>query len=74
MPVGGHKVIAFSTLLVRRLILLRWRDAAPPTVTHWIRDVLSNLKLEKNQMCNEGLGKEILPDLEIFSLINPVKE
>ncbi len=47
LPVGGHKIVAFTTLLARRLILLRWKEAVPPSVSHWIRDVLSNLKLEK---------------------------
>ncbi|XP_054874029.1 complement C3-like [Amphiprion ocellaris] len=31
LPAGGRKLTAFSTLLARRLILLKWKDAAPPT-------------------------------------------
>lgn len=47
LPSGGSKVVAFSTLLARRLILLKWKDSMPPSVTHWIREVVSNLRLER---------------------------
>lgn len=47
LPVGGCKVVAFSTLLARCLILLKWKDSEPPSVAQWIREVMSNLKLEK---------------------------
>lgn len=36
LPTGGRKVIVFSPLLARRLILFKWKDAAPPTVSQWI--------------------------------------
>lgn len=39
--------IAFVTLLARRIILLNWKQAAPPTFKHWVRDTLQLLKLEK---------------------------
>ena len=42
-----HKALAFSSLLAQRLILLNWKNAAPPTHTHLIRSIMSNLKLEK---------------------------
>lgn len=54
LPTGGGKVIAFSTLLARRLILLKWKDAAPPTVSSWIKEVLINLKLEKIRCVMKG--------------------
>lgn len=60
LPVGGHKVVAFTTLLARRLILLRWKDAAPPSVSHWIRDVLFNLKLEKIWYTLRGSEKKFI--------------
>ncbi|KAF3849718.1 hypothetical protein F7725_019437 [Dissostichus mawsoni] len=31
-------VIAFTSLIPRRLILLSWKDQAPPNFTRWIRD------------------------------------
>ncbi|KAJ8012533.1 hypothetical protein DPEC_G00043810 [Dallia pectoralis] len=40
-------LIAFTSLLVRRLILLSWKDQTPPSFTRWIRDVMHFLKLEK---------------------------
>jgi hypothetical protein len=38
--------IAFVTLIARRLILLNWKQATPPSFKHWIRDTLQFLKLE----------------------------
>ncbi len=58
LPVGGHKVIAFTTLLARRLILMRWRDAAAPSFSHWIREVLFNLRLEKIRYTIRGSEKK----------------
>ncbi len=40
-------LIAFTTLLVRRLILLKWKSPVRPTYTSWIKEVLYFLKLEK---------------------------
>ena len=54
LPVGGWKLIAFSTLLARRMILLKWKDAAPPTVSHWVKDVLYHLKMERIRFVLRG--------------------
>lgn len=71
LPAGGKKLIAFSTLLARRLILLKWKDAAPPTVSHWIKDVLFHLKLEKIRYVMRGSEKKFhqiwTPFLTFFS-------
>ena len=40
-------LIAFATLLARRLILTRWKSPTPPSHTMWIRDIFNNLQLEK---------------------------
>ena len=42
-----RRALAFSSLLARRLILLNWKNSAPPTHTHLIRSIMCNLKLEK---------------------------
>lgn len=47
-------VLAFVTLLARRLILTNWKTPSPPSYTHWIRDVLYNLKLEKIRFSLNG--------------------
>uniref|UniRef100_A0A3B3CPH8 Reverse transcriptase domain-containing protein n=1 Tax=Oryzias melastigma TaxID=30732 RepID=A0A3B3CPH8_ORYME len=54
LPSGGHKIIAFSSLLARRLILLKWKDTEPPNVSHWVKDVLFHLKLEKMRYTLKG--------------------
>lgn len=40
-------LIAFVTLLARRLILLKWKSTIPPSHTLWIKEIFNNLKLEK---------------------------
>ena len=44
-----HKshLVAFTTLLARRLILMKWKSSVPPSHPHWIRDTLNFIKLEK---------------------------
>lgn len=39
--------LALATLLTRKLILIKWKSAVPPTHIHWIRDILAFLKLER---------------------------
>lgn len=40
-------MMAFCSLLARRLILLTWKDSVPPLFNHWIREVMCHLRLEK---------------------------
>lgn len=40
-------LVAFLTHLARRLILLHWKKTYPPSHTHWVKDVLYFMKLEK---------------------------
>lgn len=47
LPSHTSDFVAFLTLLARRLILLNWKSSHPPSHTHWIRDVLYFMKLEK---------------------------
>ena len=42
-----RRLLAFSTLMARRAILLKWKEAAPPTLTQWLRDIMVCLNLEK---------------------------
>lgn len=36
LPNKAHVIMAFTTLLARRFILLRWKQQAPPFLSHWI--------------------------------------
>lgn len=47
-------MVAFCTLLARRLILLRWKDPLPPSYSHWIRETMQHLKLEKIRYSLQG--------------------
>ena len=40
------RMVDFALLMARRAVLLRWRDAAPPVPSQWLRDIMSCLKLE----------------------------
>ncbi len=44
-----RRTLSFASLLARRAILLRWKDAAPPTHAQWVLDIMSCLNLEKIQ-------------------------
>ncbi len=39
--------VAFATLLARRLILMNWKSAVPPTYRQWVLDLLHALKMKK---------------------------
>ena len=53
-PAHLQRVIAFSSLLARRLILFKWNAAIPSSHHHWIRDVMQNLKMEKIRCALNG--------------------
>lgn len=40
-------VLAFATLLARRLILLNWKHAQPPSHSRWVKEILLSIRLEK---------------------------
>lgn len=45
-PIKCH-TLTIASLLVRCAVLQRWRDAAPPTHTQWLRDIMSGLHVKK---------------------------
>ena len=47
-------IIAFTSLLACRRILLVWTSCAPPAVATWLRDVLFFRKLEKVKFTVKG--------------------
>ena len=67
------RTLSFASLLARRAVLLRWRDAAPPTHTQWLRDIMSCLNLEKIRYsvtgCNEKFKKVWGPFLKHFQTL-----
>ena len=50
--------MAFVTLLARRLILLKWKSPVSPSHTHWMRDILYFLKLEKIRLSLNGSSEK----------------
>lgn len=47
-------IIAFSSLIARRRILLSWKSPGPPSAASWLEDMLSFLKLEKIKFSLRG--------------------
>ena len=47
LPASKRRVLAFTTLLARRLILFKWKHVLPPSHNSWLREVLTHIKLEK---------------------------
>ena len=48
------EVLAFTSLIVRRHLLLQWKSTKPPSSTLWLREVMSFLKLEKIRYSTRG--------------------
>lgn len=47
-------VIAFTSLIARRQILLSWKKESPPTFSRWIRDIMHFLTLERIRYTLKG--------------------
>ena len=43
----AYVIVAFTSLLARRLILLSWKQHTPPSFSRWIKEIMYFLKLEK---------------------------
>ena len=54
LTVEAQHSLAFCTLFARRLILLTWKQALPPSYDRWIKEVLYNLKLERLRFSLRG--------------------
>lgn len=50
--------VAFSSLLARRLILLKWKDVQPPSFIQWVREVMMCLQIEKLKYSLRGTQKK----------------
>ena len=48
------RIMAFTTLLARRLILLNWIKPSPPSHNRWIHEILYCIKLEKLRFSRNG--------------------
>ncbi len=47
LPKAMLNFVAFASLLARRTISLKWKDPAPPSHSHWLRDMMPCMNLEK---------------------------
>ena len=63
-------VIAFTSLLARRRILLMWKSTTPPSSACWLEDVMLFLKLEQIKFTLRGSMKNVYrrwqPIIEYF--------
>ena len=69
-PNSQSEAITFSSLLARRLILLRWKATTPPSHAHWVKSIMSHLKLEKLNFTIRGSSQKFVkiwqPFLDYF--------
>ena len=49
-----QQVFAFTTLLARRLILLRWKHVKPPSHGAWLKELILSISLEKLRFSLKG--------------------
>ncbi len=49
-----QKALAFTTLLARRLILLKWKHVSPSSCDTWIKEVFTCIKLENIRLSLTG--------------------
>ncbi len=49
-----QKALAFTTLLARCLILLKWKHVSPPSFDTWLKEVFTCIKLEKIRLTLTG--------------------
>ncbi len=54
ISVTVQKALAFTTLLARRLILLKWKHVSPPSFDTWLKEVFTCIKLEKIRLTLTG--------------------
>ena len=60
LPKAMLNFLAFASLLAGQTISLKWRDSAPPSYSHWLRDMISCMNLEKIRHTLRGSEKKIL--------------
>ena len=74
----AKRVIAFTTLLARRLILFSWTNPFLPTHNRWIHEILHCIKLEKIRFSRYGSLKAFnqtwQPFLDYIDLIKVNEE
>ena len=71
-----HKiVIAFATLIARRLILLKWKEKHPPSFKLWFVDLFRHLTLEKIRYSLRGCANRFFnvwqPILDQIKKVDP---
>ncbi len=61
-----RKVIAFTTILARRAILLKWKHTSPPSHDRWIQDIFYCVGLEKLRCSLSGSLKSFYKTWDPF--------
>lgn len=68
-----NNVIAFTSLVARRRILLQWKDKNPPSPNSWLKDLMSFLRLEKIKYSIRGCADKFYKTWNPFlSLIDSI--
>uniref|UniRef100_A0A3P8QX47 Reverse transcriptase domain-containing protein n=1 Tax=Astatotilapia calliptera TaxID=8154 RepID=A0A3P8QX47_ASTCA len=68
-------LLAFCTLLARRMILLKWKEPLPPVYGQWVKDVMYYTQLEKIRYTVKGSVRRFYdtwqPFLTYFERLSP---
>lgn len=49
-----QKLVDFSLLQAKRVVALEWKNIQRPTLSHWTKEMISNLALEKLTYATRG--------------------
>lgn len=76
LPRFKLRMLAFSLLLARRAVLLKWKDPVSPSHAHWIRDIMLCMDLEKIRYTVRGSENQFYtvwrPFLAFFEKLSTV--
>lgn len=71
----GTDIVAFTTLLARRRILMAWKSPDAPSFSVWLKDIMYFLRLEKIKFSLRGSNKRFLSKWQPFiSYFNDLSE
>lgn len=60
-------IVAFTSLIARRTLLLHWKSARYPSISLWLKHMtFFFIKLQKKKIHHKGLYRKILPDVAMF--------
>uniref|UniRef100_A0A8C5D9N9 Reverse transcriptase domain-containing protein n=1 Tax=Gouania willdenowi TaxID=441366 RepID=A0A8C5D9N9_GOUWI len=60
------QILAFTSLIARRHLLIHWKSTSSPSSTQWINEVMSFLKVEKIRYSKKGMTDKFFQKWQAF--------